>query len=103
MVRAIDVANLSGYAKPAVSRALGLLKSAGYVTVEEKSGSISLTEAGESLARKVAERHGVLMDFLRLLGVSQPVAEADACKIEHVISDETFERVKVFVKESIFG
>lgn len=100
VVRAIDVANLSGYSKPSVSRALGLLKSAGYVTVEEKSGSISLTEAGESLARKVAERHGALMDFLRLLGVSQPVAEADACKIEHVISDETFERVKVFVKES---
>ena len=100
VVRAIDVANLSGYSKPSVSRALGLLKSAGYVTVEEKSGSISLTEAGESLARKVAERHGVLMDFLRLLGVSQSVAEADACKIEHVISDETFERVKVFVKES---
>lgn len=97
VVRAIDVAALSGYSKPSVSRALGLLKNAGYITVEEKSGSILLTERGEGLAHKIAERHKTLMDFLLHVGVEERVAEADACKIEHVISDETFERIKEFL------
>ena len=93
VVRAIDVAALSGYSKPSVSRALGLLKNAGYITVEEKSGSILLTERGEGLAHKIAERHKTLMDFLLHVGVEECVAEADACKIEHVISDETYEAI----------
>ncbi len=97
VVRAIDVANLSGYSKPSVSRALGLLRGAGYITVEEKSGNILLTAQGESHAHKIAERHETLMRFLLHIGVEAEVAEADACKIEHVISDETFEHIKEFV------
>ncbi|MBQ2252928.1 MAG: MarR family transcriptional regulator [Clostridia bacterium] len=97
-VRAIDVASRSGYSKPSVSRALSLLKAAGYVTVEE-NGNVLLTEEGEALAEKVAERHRILSDFLKSIGVSDAVSDADACKIEHVISDETFEMLKSFVSE----
>ncbi len=99
-VRAIDVVNLSGYSKPSVSRAMGLLRTAGYVTVEEKSGLIHLTESGENLAKKIAERHHTLTAFLKKIGVSETSAEADACKIEHVIGDETFEKLKQFVLET---
>lgn len=97
-VRAVDVANISGYSKPSVSRAMGLLKNAGYITVAE-DGAILLTEEGMALAAKIAERHRILTAFLKLIGVSDELADADACKIEHVITDETFERLKAFVCE----
>ena len=92
-VRAIDVVHYTGYSKPSVSRAMGLLRQNGYITVEE-TGFIHLTDAGRSLATKVVERHRVLTEFLIKIGVSEETASDDACKIEHDLSDETFECLK---------
>lgn len=100
VVRAIDVAAISGYSKPSVSRALGLLKGAGYLSVDEKSGNITLTPEGLALAGKIAQRHRTLRSFLEKIGVGREAAEEDACKIEHVISDETFLRVQAFLSEA---
>ena len=88
-VRSIDVCEYMGFSKPSVSRAIGLLKSGGYVTVDD-DGYISLTEAGAEVAKKMYDRHTLLTSFLTSLGVSEDVASADACKIEHHISDESF-------------
>ena len=92
-VRSIDVAEHMGYSKPSISRAIGLLKQGGYVTVDN-DGFLQLTDAGLETARKVFERHTILSRFLISLGVSPETASDDACKIEHVISDETFEAIK---------
>ena len=92
-VRSIDVCEYMGFSKPSVSRAIGLLKSGGYVTVD-KDGYLALTEPGRELAEKIYERHNLLTNFLISLGVSSDVADADACKIEHVLSDESFEAIK---------
>lgn len=92
-VRAIDICEYMGYSKPSVSRALGLLKDGGYV-VSDKNGYLSLTEIGKDVAEKIYERHTQLCDFLQRLGVSPEIATEDACKIEHVISDEVFEAIK---------
>lgn len=92
-VRAIDVCEYMGYSKPSVSRAVGLLKSGGYITVDD-SGFIKLTESGLEVAGKMYERHTTLTGFLVRLGVSPDVAAEDACKMEHVISDETFDAIK---------
>ena len=92
-VRSIDVCDYMGFSKPSVSRAIGLLKSGGYVTVD-KDGYISLTELGSEVAHKMYERHKLLTDFLTSLGVSEEVASNDACKIEHHISDESFEAIR---------
>ncbi|MBQ7564090.1 MAG: metal-dependent transcriptional regulator [Lachnospiraceae bacterium] len=92
-VRAIDISEEMGYSKPSVSRALGILKNDGYITVNE-SGFISLTESGSSLANKIYERHLVLTSFFTSIGVDAKTAEDDACKIEHDISDETFAALK---------
>ena len=92
-VRSIDVAESMGYSKPSISRAVGLLKQGGYL-VMEKDGSLSLTESGLEIAKKVYERHTILTNVLVRLGVSPEVAAEDACKMEHVISDETFEAMK---------
>ena len=88
-VRAIDIANFTGYTKPSVSRALGLLKTEGFVTVDA-AGHIALTPEGENVAGRIYERHQVLTRFFPALGVSPETAERDACRIEHDISDETF-------------
>ncbi len=88
-VRAIDVGEYMHFSKPSVSRAVGLLKSGGFITVDGDS-HIRLTDAGRGIAEKIYERHTVLTDLLIRLGVSPDVAAADACKIEHDISDETF-------------
>ena len=96
-VRAIDVAHETGYTKPSVSRAMGLLRKNGHINVDE-NGFITLTEAGESLAKKILERHRVLTEFLVRIGVSVEIADDDACKMEHVISDETFQRMKEHVQ-----
>ena len=93
VVRSIDVAEHMGYSKPSVSRAMGLLREGGYITVN-KEGFLSLTETGEAVARKIFERHTVLSSMLMALGVDEKTASEDACKIEHVISDATFEAIK---------
>lgn len=92
-VRSIDVCDEMGYSKPSVSRAVGLLKEGGYLTVGAE-GSLHLTELGKEIAEKTYERHTVLTKFFVSLGVNPDVAAADACKIEHVISDETFSALK---------
>ena len=92
-VRSIDVAESMGYSKPSISRAVGLLKQGGYLLMD-KDGSLSLTESGLEIAQKVYERHTILTNVLVRLGVSPEVAAEDACKMEHVISDETFDAMK---------
>lgn len=92
-VRSIDVVEYMGFSKPSVSRAIGLLKNGGYVTVD-KDGFLSLTEVGLEVSKKIYERHDIISKFLISLGVSEEAASNDACKIEHVISDESFEAIK---------
>lgn len=92
-VRAIDVGEYMGYSKPSVSRAMGLLKNGGYIKVDE-NGFITLLEPGREVAEMIYERHTLLTQFLTRLGVSPEVAAEDACKLEHVISDESFQAIK---------
>lgn len=92
-VRAIDVGAEMGFSKPSVSRALGLLKEQKHIEVDE-NGSITLTPTGRDIAEKIYERHTVLTKLLTGLGVSPETAQRDACKIEHDISDESFETIK---------
>lgn len=92
-VRSIDVSEYLGYSKPSVSRAVGILKKGDYIRME-KDGSLTLTESGRTIAEKIFERHTVLSQLLIRLGVSEETATADACKIEHAISDESFEAIK---------
>ena len=99
-VRSIDVAESMGYSKPSVSRAVGLLKQGGYLLMD-KDGFLTLTDTGEEIAKKIFERHTVLSQMLMMLGVSQKAAAEDACKIEHVISDETVEAIRNHVEKLI--
>lgn len=92
-VRAIDLSEYMGFSKPSVSRALGLLKNNGFVTVSEH-GVLSLTDEGKAIAEKIYERHTELTNFLTLIGVDKETASKDACKMEHVISDTSFEAIK---------
>lgn len=96
-VRAIDIGEHMGYSKPSVSRAVGLLKDGGFIKVGE-DGGITLTETGRAIAEKIYERHTVLTDFFKKIGVDEETAMADACKMEHVISDETFNAIKKHIK-----
>lgn len=98
-VRSIDVAEEMGYSKPSVSRAVGLLKKGGYLTVDGV-GNLILTEMGEETAKSVFECHTVLTEFLVGLGVSEETASDDACKIEHVISAETLAAIKEFTENN---
>ena len=93
MVRAIDIVNLTGYSKPSISRALSNLRDGGMILVD-KGGYITLTDRGEERAQKIYERHRVLAQFLMQIGVPSEIADADACKIEHDISDESFLKIK---------
>lgn len=93
LVRAVDVGDYMGYSKPSVSRAVGLLKQGEYITVE-KDGAICLTEIGREVAETIYERHDLITRWLELMGVSPETAVEDACKIEHVISAESFEALK---------
>ena len=95
-VRSIDVAEYTGYSKPSVSRAVGLLKSGGYITVDS-GGFIALTDAGREVAEKIYERHTLITALLTKIGVSREVASADACKIEHHLSDESFRALKSYI------
>ena len=92
-VRSIDISQHLGYSKPSVSRAVGLLKSGGYILVDE-DGHIALTDSGKAVAEKILSRHAILTELLVRLGVSRDTASADACKMEHIISDETFDAIK---------
>ncbi len=96
-VRSIDISEHMGYSKPSVSRAVGLLKNGGYILVD-KDGYITLTEAGTAVAEKIYERHTVLSRMLVALGVSEKVAAEDACRLEHAISDESFNAIKAYIK-----
>ena len=98
-VRAIDVCEHMGYSKPSVSRAMGILKSAGYIEVD-KHGFITLTESGLEVANRMYERHTLLTELLVRLGVDEITAADDASKIEHHISEQSFEAIKKFIEES---
>jgi Mn-dependent DtxR family transcriptional regulator len=97
-VRSIDVAEYMGYSKPSVSRAVGLLKQGGYL-VTDGDGFLSLTADGMRMAEKIFERHTVLQRLLVSMGVSQETAAEDACRIEHVISDESLGAIKRFLEK----
>ena len=97
-VRSIDVAEEMGYSKPSVSRAVGLLKNAGLLLMDE-TGSLKLTEAGEEKAKRIYERHTVLSRLLMNLGVDEATATEDACRIEHYISDRSFEAIKAHMRK----
>lgn len=92
-VRSLDIAEYMEYSKPSVCRAVGILKNGGFITVD-KSGYITLTETGLERAEKIYERHTMLTAFLERLGVSADTAAEDACKMEHIISDESFDAIK---------
>ena len=92
-VRSIDIAEAMGYTKPSVSRAVGLLKRDGYLETD-KDGFLILTSDGLSVAEKIYERHNVLTAALMALGVEQATAAEDACRMEHIISDNTFAAIK---------
>lgn len=96
-VRAIDISEYMGFSKPSVSRALSVLKNGGFVTVNEQ-GYLKLTEDGKNIAEKIYERHTVLTNYLILIGVDKDTASQDACKMEHVVSDESFNAIKQQVK-----
>ncbi len=96
-VRAIDICEHRGVSKPSVSRAVGILKNGGYLNCDE-NGSLTLTELGLEVAEKIYERHTVLTEYLVSLGVKADIAAEDACKIEHVISEATFEAIKKHIK-----
>ena len=95
-VRSIDIAEYMNYSKPSVSRAVNLLKSEGYISIDG-SGYITLTKSGSAVAEKIYDRHTNLSLYLTRLGVSKETADKDACAIEHVISDESFEAIKKHV------
>ena len=97
-VRSIDVARYMGFSKPSVSRAVGRLREQGYITVDSE-GNILLTESGRAVAEKIYERHRVLTALLMRLGIDEEIAAEDACKIEHDISDVTFDAIKKHVEE----
>ena len=96
-VRSIDVAESMGYSKPSVSRAIGILKAGEYIEVD-RSGFITLTEKGVRTAEGLHERHTILTDLLVSLGVDRETAAVDACKVEHVISAESFEAIKKHIR-----
>ena len=98
LVRSIDVSEYLGYSKPSVSRAVGLLKSGEYITVDP-DGGLNLTESGREIAEKIYERHTLLTELLVKMGVSEVVAAADACKLEHAISDESFQAIKNYAQK----
>lgn len=94
IVRSIDLASELNYTKPSVCRAVKLLKERGYITVE-RGGALKLTEAGLAEADRIYERHQVITKFFsEVLGVTPETAEEDACRIEHIISDASFEKIK---------
>jgi len=96
-VRSIDICEYMNYSKPSVSRAVGILKKDGYITVD-KSGYIELTSSGYEIAKKIYDRHKLITDLLEMLGVDKETASEDACKIEHHLSDKSFEAIKKHIE-----
>ena len=100
-VRAIDVGEEMGYSKPSVSRAMSILKQGGYIVIDT-DGAIVLTEAGREIAEKIYARHTLITNFLISIGVDKETATEDACKMEHGISDASFEAIqKLFEKNNL--
>ena len=99
-VRSVDISEYMGYSKPSVSRAVGVLKTREFIAVD-KEGFITLTEKGLAVAQKIYERHTLLSQLLIALGVDPEVAAEDACKLEHAISDQSFEAIKNYVQTHI--
>ena len=97
-VRSIDIANALNYSKPSVSRGMKILKEGNFITIDDK-GYIEFTDEGYKLAQEVYNRHQALTQFLVLIGVDKEQAENDACRIEHVISKETYYCIAEFVKK----
>ena len=97
-VRSVDIVNQTNHAKSAISKAVNILKTNGFIVVN-KDGGIDFTELGEHHAKDVYERHNLLMAFLEKLGVSKEIAEKDACKMEHDLSIETLEKIKSFLEK----
>ena len=97
-VRSVDVAEYMNYSKPSVCRGVGLLKKGNYISID-KNGYISLTDKGLAFANKIYERHTVLSKVLTMLGVDEETAAEDACKIEHVISDKSFNSLKKYIED----
>lgn len=98
-VRSIDIAEHMNYSKPSVSRAVGQLKSEGYITADS-NGYIILTDEGLREAKKIYERHTVLTKVLTMLGVDEDTASEDACRIEHVISEKSFETIRKHMEDN---
>lgn len=92
-VRSIDIVDYMGYSKPSVSRAVGLLRAGQYIDVDD-GGYITLTDAGREVAERIYERHTVLTELLRRIGVDKATAAEDACRMEHIISESTFQALK---------
>ena len=101
IVRAIDIAQEMGFSKPSVSRAMKTLSSNGYITINPDTGSIRLLEPGKKIAETIYERHQLLTEYLERIGVDPETAQEDACRIEHVISEESFEAIKNHVSAMI--
>ena len=99
-VRSLDVAEYMDFSKPSVSRAVKLLREGGYINVD-KNGYITLTEEGHSVAVKIFERHNFLRDLLVRIGVDEKTASADACKLEHSISDVSFAALKNYIQNHL--
>ena len=99
IVRSIDVAQAMGFSKPSISRAMKNLRENGYISINPETGSITLLKKGKEIAEKIYERHLVLTSCLEALGVSSAIAQDDACRIEHVISDETFQALKNHIQK----
>ena len=98
-VRSIDIVHKTGYSKPSVSRAVKLLGNDGCIKVDD-DGYITLTEKGMDIATQILDRHKIIESFLLSIGVDECAADEDACRIEHVISDKTFEKLKAFMDNS---
>ena len=99
-VRSVDIASMLGVSKPSVSHAMKLLREDGYIAMD-RYGTVTLLEKGEEIAVRIYERHQVLTKMLEGLGVSEEVAKADACKLEHDISNESFEKIKEHLKGKV--
>ena len=98
-VRSVDVGEYLGYSKPSVSRAMGILRKGDYIRMD-RDGALTLTDSGREIAEKIYERHTLLSSLLIRLGVSEQTATADACKLEHDISDESFQAIKRYAAGS---
>ena len=97
-VRSIDVAHALSVTKPSVSRAMSILRQAGHITMDEE-GLLSLTASGREIAERIYERHRLLTEYLTALGVSPETAAQDACRMEHVISQESFDKIRAHVSD----